>query len=526
MTNPERRQNPRTTIAGHAYVNIEPNNGGIVLNVSDGGLCFHSFDPVQRNGAIRFWFANHNRRIEAFGTLAWTDETHKGGMRFTALPAEAREQIRSWMSQSTTPNATGEGTAPTGSQPRPFPVPRAGAPETKAASDGSAPLAAFSPEVRVTPQLGGFSRGLATGLLVSAIVVAAVLFQSYRREFGETLIRLGERFATKPPAQTLATPVASAPVVLPSPPAPQMVAQAAVSIPDIPPKRALPPVSKPVQRPEKLDPEPEVVSRTFANPFKPQPPKSVPARPTTSATPTSTDTSTAKPAAKISAPVASSSTPPTPSLPVAAAASGPSLAPSKPGPAPRVEPVNQPRVETESSTAENAKSTSELYFEVGKFKNQSQAHIEIDKLSQLGFPASAVQKGFLWTNSYHILVGPYSDEERAKTTHQNLVSSGFKPRPFERGSRAFTLGSPVTLNGTRTPAGDYIISWESSLDDASVKLLHNDFVVARADGKWVKRDVKYQRDAYVYRRNADGSRTLLEIRFGGTYQALLFGKSS
>jgi len=61
----ERRQTPRTTIETHAYINIEPNNGGIVLNVSSGGLCFHSFDPVKRNGTIRFWFSDHNQRIDA-----------------------------------------------------------------------------------------------------------------------------------------------------------------------------------------------------------------------------------------------------------------------------------------------------------------------------------------------------------------------------------------------------------------------------------------------------------------------------
>ena len=86
----------------HAYINIEPDNGGIVLNVSEGGLCFHSYDPVKsigNNGKIRFWFSDQNQRIEADGTLAWTDETQKGGLRFTALPAEAREKIRDWINQ-------------------------------------------------------------------------------------------------------------------------------------------------------------------------------------------------------------------------------------------------------------------------------------------------------------------------------------------------------------------------------------------------------------------------------------------
>jgi SPOR domain len=281
-------------------------------------------------------------------------------------------------------------------------------------------------------------------------------------------------------------------------------------------------------QPEKFRAQPEKVASPppLANPGPPQETKIEPVQPTTPTAASAPAPKIPEVPAPLAAPAISSPPPTTPLSATAAALPSVSLVPSKPTPSPKIEAEKQPEVQTESSTAENGASTSELYFDVGKFKNQSQAHIEINKLTQLGFPATAVQKGFLWTNSYHILVGPYSDEERAKITHENLVSSGFKPRPFERGSRAFTLGSPVTLNGTRTPPGDYIISWESSLDDASVKLLHNDYLVATANGRWVKRDLKYPRDAYVYRRNADGSRTLLEIRFGGTHQALVFGKPS
>jgi hypothetical protein len=529
MTNLERRRTPRTTITGHAYVNIEPNNGGIVLNVSDEGLCFHSFDPVPRNGKVRFWFSERNRRIEAQAKLAWTDETQKAGLQFTTLPAEAREQIRQWMIQSATPLGTVDGSAPAALPPRGFPARPDKRAEIRPGPVGSAALGAVSTELKAPKQFSGFSRGLVTGLLVSAVVVAAFLFQGYRREFGESLIRLGERFAAKPQVQTVATPTAlpaaptAAAMVVPPPATPVVVPVAAPT--PVPPsaktsphndKAAIPP-NKPVQPPQK------VVSPPLANPVPTQPAKIEPARPATPPASTAT-AATAPKITDTTAPTTSSTPPATPSpTPVASA---PNLVPAKPAPVPNVEAAKQPEVQTESSTAENAASTSELYFDVGKFKNQSQAHLQMDKLSQLGFPTTAVQKGFLWSNSYHILVGPYSDEERAKTTHQNLVSNGFKPRPFERGSRPFTLGALVTLNGTRTPPGDYIISWESSLDDASVKLLHNDLLVASANGRWVKRDIKFARDAYVYRRNADGSRTLLEIRFGGTHQALVFGKPS
>ena len=119
-----------------------------------------------------------------------------------------------------------------------------------------------------------------------------------------------------------------------------------------------------------------------------------------------------------------------------------------------------------------------------------------------------------------MLVGPYEDEEEATSTHKNLVSYGFKPRPFERGSRDLTFRSGMKLNGTPIPVGEYTVSWESYVSDAVVKFVHDNSTVTTASGRWVKRDVKYDVDAYMYRRNADGSRTLLEIRFAGMRQAL------
>ena len=43
-----------------------------------------------------------------------------------------------------------------------------------------------------------------------------------------------------------------------------------------------------------------------------------------------------------------------------------------------------------------------------------------------------------------------------------------------------------------------------------------------AMGKWVERDTMYKADALVYSNNADGSHTLIEIRFAGSKQALIF----
>jgi hypothetical protein len=236
--------------------------------------------------------------------------------------------------------------------------------------------------------------------------------------------------------------------------------------------------------------------------------------------------SDSSPKATSSAGVSSISAPPPASFsPTPAAAANSNPVPDKPAPLPQAQSANHPGVQAEESGIQNAVTISQTYFEVGKFKDPSQAHSASDQLAQLGFPASAVQKNILWKSSYRVLVGPYGDEEKAKETHQDLVSHGYKPRPLEKGSRDFSLRSAVTSGGEHMPVGDCTIRWESSFNDAVVKFVSGNSVVATADGKWVKRDAKYEHDAYVYRRNPDGSRTLLEIHFGGMRRALVFGKS-
>jgi hypothetical protein len=219
-------------------------------------------------------------------------------------------------------------------------------------------------------------------------------------------------------------------------------------------------------------------------------------------------------------------------LPRAEVASDAKLIPAKTASdAPPAAPANPPANPTDNSRVESARSasgdaTSQMFFEVGGFKNKQQAHNTTEKLAELGFPATAIHKNHLWLDAYHVVVGPYTDDEEATATHENLVSHGFKPRPYERGSRTLILRSGVTLNGTRVPVGECVVSWESYVSDAVVKFVHDNDIVTTTSGKWVKRDVKYPDDAYVYKTNKDGSRTLIEVRFSGMRQALVFGKPS
>ena len=104
MMQNERRLSIRKPLERLAYISLPFNNGGIVLDVSEGGLGFHAIAPVEADGPIHFRFAvDSSKRIKAVGELAWKDETGKtGGLRFTELPDEIREYIREWAAQSRT----------------------------------------------------------------------------------------------------------------------------------------------------------------------------------------------------------------------------------------------------------------------------------------------------------------------------------------------------------------------------------------------------------------------------------------
>jgi cell division protein FtsN len=108
MTTPDRRKTPRKLINQLAYVNLEPNNGGIVLNVSEGGFCFQAVAPIYNSRSIDFWLSlPGGNRIAAAGELAWIDATGKnGGLRFTSVTEEARGQICDWAGLPPSPRSS------------------------------------------------------------------------------------------------------------------------------------------------------------------------------------------------------------------------------------------------------------------------------------------------------------------------------------------------------------------------------------------------------------------------------------
>src|SRR5215469_15897411 len=91
-----------------------PENGGLVLDVSDGGLSFHSVAPVQRSEKIQFLLSlRDHSRIEGTGEVVWTNEMRTiCGLKFISLSSGAREHINGWTNPPKAPVVREKAPAP------------------------------------------------------------------------------------------------------------------------------------------------------------------------------------------------------------------------------------------------------------------------------------------------------------------------------------------------------------------------------------------------------------------------------
>lgn len=524
MSATERRQGLRTTLQKLAYIHIEPDNGGIVLNVSDDGLAFHAMAPVEKNGELRFFLKEQNRRIDVCGELIWTDDIQKiGGLRFTALTSEARDQITDWISRSEEPT-DGGGSRLGAAFLRAFPrlkvrnlVPRI------EARDRIRPL-----KTKVRLKMSGFSGGLATGLLISLLAALIFVFSyTHRQQLGESLIHVGERLVSKSPAQPTAPQTQSTTSPRQSPLA--LTQQPSASFVVTPQKARVATLPTPaVRTPAPAEHKPKADEAPFQDVVKILP------VPRNTAEKTQLNTRDAQRSSPKESPRANATvsaqhiSPPNTGTIASTAAASTAVAtfslPSKPAAAPD----NTPSQSGPSGQvqAENVGSFPALptqrFFDLGKFKQQQSAQDLSDRVAQLGMRSSVVNKGHLWMSSYQVLVGPYLTESEESKIHGDLISNGIKARPFERGSRGFSFRSALTLGGSKLPVGELNIAWETYVSEAKVNFVQGGSVLASANGSWVSRPQKFAHNEYVYENSGGNSRPLLELHFAGLDRALVF----
>ncbi len=95
--NLERRLSPRKRSQHLLYVELEPANGGMVLNFSEHGFAFRAVKRVRPNQEVKFAFnLDDKRRLEGRGRLEWTDKDGRvAGLQFTDVSEEFCAEMRS-----------------------------------------------------------------------------------------------------------------------------------------------------------------------------------------------------------------------------------------------------------------------------------------------------------------------------------------------------------------------------------------------------------------------------------------------
>jgi hypothetical protein len=95
---PNKRRFVRKRTDQLLYAEFGPDNGSILLNLSEEGCSFQSMAPV-REQQLRFWVSvGDGRKLEGDGLMVWSDPGKKiGGLRFLNPSKELREQVQDWL---------------------------------------------------------------------------------------------------------------------------------------------------------------------------------------------------------------------------------------------------------------------------------------------------------------------------------------------------------------------------------------------------------------------------------------------
>lgn len=112
-------ENPRTSErrlhrrqhALFSCVQLEDDNGGIILDISEGGLAMQAVRSLADGQlpTMRFEFSESQPWIETRGRIAWISASKNTiGMEFVGLPEKARNQIRQWISLTPHPSGSSE----------------------------------------------------------------------------------------------------------------------------------------------------------------------------------------------------------------------------------------------------------------------------------------------------------------------------------------------------------------------------------------------------------------------------------
>jgi len=97
---PERRSQPRRRVLSLEYLDLGDSNGGIILNISEGGMYIQAVASLSADelSDLSFRIPDSGYQVETSGKIVWVGESKKdAGIQFVNLPQEARLKLREWV---------------------------------------------------------------------------------------------------------------------------------------------------------------------------------------------------------------------------------------------------------------------------------------------------------------------------------------------------------------------------------------------------------------------------------------------
>jgi outer membrane biosynthesis protein TonB/Tfp pilus assembly protein PilZ len=102
----DRRAHPRQRIHSLSYVKIGDGNGGIVLNISEGGISVQAAAVLEAGETLPIWLEipKVRNRLEVQAEIVWLGASRKeAGLRFVDLEESTLRKIRKWMEREASP---------------------------------------------------------------------------------------------------------------------------------------------------------------------------------------------------------------------------------------------------------------------------------------------------------------------------------------------------------------------------------------------------------------------------------------
>ena len=97
---------------------------------------------------------------------------------------------------------------------------------------------------------------------------------------------------------------------------------------------------------------------------------------------------------------------------------------------------------------------------------------------------------------------------------------------FAANKGSLQVQEPISVNGQQLKPGDYKVQWDGNGPDVEVSILQGKKVITKVPAHMVDLSKASNADAAVVKANADGSKSLAEVRFSGKKYALAVGEEA